>query len=122
MDLRPFNVKNHRVKHIGLASLATSGSVSATTPGTGLQIIPIYFWGTASAIASVTISNGTSGTVMFLLKMPAGGIVEGRWWDDDSFLTNKPLVLESNDGIRVHNFHVWYTIRRVGAGAAGETL
>lgn len=118
MDLRPFNVKNHRVKRLVLAS-ATTASTSISAPGTGLCIIPVYWWAIASAVASIAALNGTTGTAWFAAKTVAGQMAFGDYWED-TYLANKPLVLESTlAGGGTVDFHVWYVIRRVGAGESG---
>lgn len=118
MDLRPFNVKNHRVKHAYLAS-ASIGSISVTTPGSGFAFIPVYFWAITSGVASIAVLNGTAGTTFFSIKTAAGVPVEGRYWED-TYLVNKPLVLESTlAGGGITDFHVWYVVRRLGAGESG---
>lgn len=121
MDLRPFNVKNHRVKHAVL-SVATTGSTSISAPGTGNIIVPVYFWALSSGVASLAILNGTTGTVFLAPKTTAGVIVDAPYWEE-SYLTNKPLVLESTlNGGGTLDFHVWYVVRRTGAGESGTSL
>lgn len=122
LDIRPFNVKNHRLLHTYLAS-ATVASTSIAAPGSGLSWVPVYAWGLSSAVASLTVTNGTSGTAFFGLKTVAGVVVEVTYWDE-TYLANKPLVIASDlNGGGTFDFHVWYTIRRTGAGTtSGTTL
>lgn len=124
MELRPFNVRNHRVKRVHL-SVATTGSTGVSAPGTGLLLVPVYFWAVASAVASLAILNGTTAstaTVLWAGKTAAGVPLMGEFWED----THKPntaLSLESTlNGGGILDFHVWYVVRRVGAGDAGATL
>lgn len=121
MDLRPFNVKNHRVKHANLAS-SSIGSISITAFGTGIGVIPVYWWALTSGVASLAVLNGTSGSTLFQVKTTTGVVVSGEFWDD-TFLANKALVLESTlNGAGVTDFHVWYVVRRVSAGGDGVGL
>lgn len=121
MDLRPFAVKNKRLKRAVFAS-ATTASMSITAPGTGLCIIPVYWWAISSGVASLAALNGTSGTVWFAPKTAAGVLADAPYWDD-TYLANKALVLESTlNGGGVTDFHVWYVVRRVGAGGDGLGL
>lgn len=118
MDLRPFNVKNHRVKHAIFAT-ATAASMSITAPGTGLGFIPVYWYAITSGVASFAVTNGTSGTSFFTVKTVAGQVAAADYWED-TFLSNKPLVIESTlNGAGVTDFHVWFVIRRLGAGNDG---
>ncbi len=119
MDLRPFNVKNHRVKH--LFHSGSVGSTSATAAGTGAAMIPVYFWCTASAIATLTCFNGTSGSTLFTIKTTTHGAIDGSFWDD-AILPNKALVIEAEGTPGICEFHVWYVVRRIGAGGGGTTL
>ncbi len=120
-DLRPFNVKNHRMVHVTLAS-ATTASTSFTALATGVVRTPVYFWVLSSGVASVAVLNGSAGSVFFAAKTTAGVMVQAPFWDD-TFIGNKALVLESSlAGGGTIDFHVWYTVRRVGAGESGTTL
>ena len=124
MDLRSFPARNDRVKRVTL-SVATTGSTSISAPGTGLCIIPVYWWAISSAVASLAAVNGTiasSGTTWFAPKTVAGVLIQAPFWDD-TYLDNKALTLESTlNGGGIVDFHVWYTIRRVRAGGGGTTL
>lgn len=123
-DLRPFQPgKRDRLKHASL-SVATTGSSSISAPGTGLALIPVYWWAISSAVASIAVINGTtasSGSVLISAKTTTGVMIQAAFWDD-TILPNKALSLESTlNGGGTLDFHVWYTVRRVGAGDGGTT-
>ena len=124
MDLRPFNVKNHRVKRLHL-SVATTGSTGVSAPGTGLVIVPVYFWAVSSGVASLAILNGTTAstaTVLWAGKTTTGVPQFGPFWED-THKANTALSIESTlNGGGILDFHVWFVVRRSTAGGDGLGL
>lgn len=104
------------------SGLSTLSSTSYAAPGTGMVYVPVYAWVTGSAVASVTLYNGTAGSQMFTMKTQIGGFTQIDFWEDPSAMAwNKCPVLESNTGIGVHEFHVWAIAMRGGPGAGALT-
>lgn len=119
MHLVPLGERQTPLKHFTIgASLATgNASVSYSAPGTGMVYVPVYAWVSASGIGSCTYRNGTSGSIMFALKVGTGATSEITFWEDPTrMLANQPPYLFTETGIGVHEFHVWAMAVRAGAG------
>lgn len=117
MELVPTQYRKEGIKHF-VFSAATVGSNSYAAPGTGLAYMPVFAWGTASAVGSMRYTNGTGGSTLFTFKMQAGGFCDIRFWEEPSkVLANQCAVLISDtNGIGVNEFHVWALPVRAGAG------
>lgn len=117
MQLVPKHELENKIKHLRVNS-ATLASNSVAAAGTGFVFVPVYAWAVGSAAATLTCFNGTGGSNLFEWKLVPGTYAEMYFWEEPSVMsTNKCLVIESNTGIGVHDFHVWYVKVRGGAGA-----
>ena len=115
MHLVPNRERGQGIKHLRLNG-ATTGSTSLAVPGTGLVYVPVYFFCSASGIASITVYNGSGGSS--LLEVKTGqGMYEMSFWEEPSrMLANQCPVIEANAGIGVHDAHLWVMPVRASAG------
>ena len=126
MDLVPNSFRHKAILHrnhpFGTGAAAT---LLVTAPGTGLSLVPIAFAWMASGAGSFTLTKGSGGASYF-----AGGfLANGQWqqvpWWDDGVIegvgANTSLEIVKAAGVGLGNFHVWYMIRRIGAGEGGTT-
>ena len=115
MHLVPKHQLENKPKHLRLNS-STTASTSMAAPGTGLVYVPVYFFCTASGIASITVYNGTGGSALFDVKT-GQGIYEFAFWEEPSLMSaHKCPVIEANAGVGVHDAHLWVVSVRAGAG------
>ena len=111
--------KNHA---FGTGAAATA---IIAAPGTGLSLVPVQFAWMASAAGSFTLTKGSGGASYFAGGFLANGEWQSiPWWDDgvvEGIGANTSLEIVKANAIGAGNFHVWYMIRRIGAGEGGTT-
>ncbi len=122
MHLVPKHEYENKLQHLRINSSTLASTSTAAAAGTGFVFLPVYAWAIASGYATLTIFNGTGGSNLAEMKLAAGAYAEMNFWEEPSRMSgNKFLVIESNSGIGVHDFHVWFMKVRSGAGQDGVT-
>lgn len=117
MELIPKHELENKLQHIRINSSTLASNSTSVAAGTGFVFVPVYAWAVGSAAATLTVFNGTGGSNLIEMKLASGAYAEMNFWEEPSRMTaNKFLVIESNTGIGVHDFHVWYVKVRGGAG------
>lgn len=101
-----------------MSSLATIGSNSIATSGTGLVQVPYYAWiNAAVSSGSFACYNGTGGSLMFRGTTVVGGQELHFWTNPGGMAQGKGLVIETTGEVGIHEFHVYAKVIRGGIGA-----